>query len=208
MPVPGLARTSPEQARSMVADQARFGVDMIKIVYDDMAAFGMSPPLPQLSRDILSATIDEAHSHGLKAIVHAPELEDARSALEEGADALIHGIIDEPIDDEFLTLMRESGAVYSPTHVLFERGANGAAISHRYEALDRRGVIDPQVFKDMFEARRRHDVTGPKIYNLRSNLIAVHRAGIPVALGTDTGVWACFPGSPRSWKWSSTSKRS
>lgn len=194
MPIAGLSPTSPAEARSMVADQADFGVDLIKIVYDDMAAFGMNPPLPQLPREILSAAIDEAHAHGLKAIVHAPELEDARAALEEGADALIHGIIDEPVDAEFLALMRAGGAVYSPTHVLYERGANGAAISHRYEALDRRGVIDPQVLKGMFEARRRHEVTGPKIHNLRSNLVAVHQAGIPVALGTDTGVVGVFPG--------------
>ncbi|MXO96511.1 amidohydrolase family protein [Erythrobacter aquimaris] len=194
MPIAGLGPASPAEARRMVAQQADFGVDMIKIVYDDMTAFGMNPPLPQLPRQILSAAIDEAHAHGLKAIVHAPELEDARAALEEGADALIHGIIDEPVDVEFLDLMRSSGAFYSPTHVLYERGANGAAISHRYEALDRRGVIDPQVFKGMFEAKRRHDVTGPNIYNLRSNLIAIHRAGIPVALGTDTGVVGVFPG--------------
>lgn len=189
----GFEISSVDQAREIVALLAEADVDAIKIVYDDMSSFGMSG-LPMISEDILIALIDEAHSRGLKAIVHALEKRNAEVALRNGADALVHGIIDEPLDDEFIRLLKQSGAIYVPTHTIFEAHANEPAISHRYDALDTFDRIEPGHLGDLWERRRQNGLIGAKPPVVRENLRRVHEAGIPIAMGTDTGVTGVVAG--------------
>ena len=47
---------------------------------------------------MLTAIIDEAHRQGLKVFAHAPMLEAAKQVLRGGGDGLMHGIIDQPVD--------------------------------------------------------------------------------------------------------------
>lgn len=183
----GYTPVDKNEARAAVAELAASGVDGVKLVYDDMSVFGQGP-WPVLDPEIMEAIIDEAHKRNLKAYVHAPMLEHAKVALRAGADVLIHGIISDPVDDEFLSLMRESAAVYGPTHVLYEQGANKPAMSLRYEALDRRALIDRSVYKAMWASRKQNPTTGSKLPVLRENLRSIVNAGIPVAMGSDTGV--------------------
>lgn len=183
----GYTPVDENEARAAVAELAASGVDGVKLVYDDMTVFGQGP-WPVLDPEVMEAIIDEAHTRNLKVFVHAPMLENAKVALRAGADVLIHGIISDPIDDEFLSLMRESAAVYAPTHILYEQGANKPAMSLRYEALDRRGLIDRSVYRELWTSRKQNPTTGSKLPILRENLRSVVEAGLPVAMGTDTGV--------------------
>jgi imidazolonepropionase-like amidohydrolase len=183
----GYTPQTEEEAREAVRELASEGVDGIKLVYDDMSVFGMGP-WPMLDPSIMAAIIDEAHNQSLKAFVHAPILENAKAALRAGADVLIHGIISDEIDDEFLRLMSENGAYYAPTHILYEQGANQPAMSTRYEALDHRRLIDRSVYRSLWEGRRQNSSTGPRLPILRENLRRIIEAGIPVAMGSDTGV--------------------
>lgn len=189
----GYTPETVEEARAAVRELVGYGVDGIKLVYDDMTVFGVGP-WPVLDDSLVAAIIDEAHEHGLKAFVHAPKLENAKEALRYGADALIHGIIDEPIDDEFLELMRRNGAVYAPTHVLYEQGANKPAMSHRYDVMDIRSLIDRSVYESLWASKRQNPVTGAKLPVLRENLRIVVNAGLPVAIGSDTGVRGVLAG--------------
>lgn len=189
----GFEISSPDQAREIVARLADADVDAIKIVYDDMSSFGMSG-LPMISEDMLIALIDAAHSRGLKAIVHALEKRNAEVALRNGADALVHGVIDEPLDDEFIRLLKKSGAVYVPTHTLFEAHANEPSISHRYDALDMFDRIEPGYLRGLWDRRRQNALNGTKLPVLRENLRRVHEAGISIAMGTDTGVTGVVAG--------------
>lgn len=113
MPVPTLA--SPDEAAAWVAARKAEGSDYIKIVREDMHAYGASQALPTIDRATSKALIDAAHAQGLRAVVHVSALEDARMALEDGADGLVHLFHDAPADDAFVSLARERGAFIVPT---------------------------------------------------------------------------------------------
>ena len=75
-----------------------------------------------------SALVQEAHRQGLKVFAHAPMLDRAKEVLRAGADGLLHGIIDQPVDQEFLTLMKRNGASYVSTMALYEDVGDVAAM--------------------------------------------------------------------------------
>ena len=61
---------------------------------DDMAwCRAPLPALPKTSPEVLRALIGEAKAQGMRAIVHAPNLEDAKAAIAGGATALAHGVL-------------------------------------------------------------------------------------------------------------------
>ena len=97
-----------------------------------------------MALDVMQAVIDEAHRLTLKVYVHAPQLARAKEALRAGVDGLMHGIIDEPIDQDFITLMKKNSAVYVPTLGMFEDVADvGAAAKRQAPYWDQLGSSHP-----------------------------------------------------------------
>src|SRR5437762_2281545 len=87
---------TPEQAHEFVRKLAAQNPDLIKIWY----IVDKDHPVDSF-RPIVRATVEESHAHKLRVAVHATELETARAAVEEGADILVHSVIDKPVDDAF-----------------------------------------------------------------------------------------------------------
>lgn len=133
-------------------------------------------------------------------IVHATGLWQAKDALRAGADLLVHSVYEEPVDEEFLALANEAGATYVPTLVVFE---GYRQLYERSFEPDRYGdalaCVDPETLR---KARLTDSIPGTdsaeRLAGMRetmrrraevadANLRRVHRAGIPVALGTDAG---------------------
>ncbi|MEP7131565.1 MAG: amidohydrolase family protein [Acidobacteriota bacterium] len=190
-------------AREAVGRAKALGSAEIKIMLDDMAwCRSPLPPFSKLDPDVSSALIGEARRAGLRVIVHAPGLPDARRAILEGATALAHGVLD-PFDAATMTTMKSRPVFYVPTMDIFEfladtrafvdavlsdprvGGSGGlpAATVARYRST---GYADGYRRRyPNFDNVRRH------LPALRANLLALHRAGVPIALGTD--MWA-FPG--------------
>jgi hypothetical protein len=83
--------------------------------------------------------------------VHAPILEHAKVALRSGADGLVHGIISEPVDDEFLALMRRNRATYTATLSLYEALAARHKTVARLRTLDRAHRVPDSTWKDPLE---------------------------------------------------------
>src|SRR5439155_2741703 len=80
---------SPDQAREFVGKLAAENPDLVKIWYivdKDHPVDGFRP--------IIRATVEESHAHKIRVAVHATELETARAAVEEGADILVHSVVD------------------------------------------------------------------------------------------------------------------
>ena len=191
----GNTRFEPESARARVRDLKAAGIDGIKLIYTDLT-YVSKEPRPMLEREILIAVIDEAHRQGLKAYVHAPVLRFAKHALQAGADGLVHGIINEPIDEEFVTLMKRNNAVYMPTHSIFYAAADLRAWAIRLASFERSELIPSamiqlgaqaetvtaweQVWDNLAWLRRHLQV-------LRANTKAAIDAGIFVVAGSDTG---------------------
>jgi imidazolonepropionase-like amidohydrolase len=143
----------------------------------------------------IRAAAEEARRGGVQLIVHATGLWDAKDALRAGAKVLVHSVDDAPVDDEFLELLRESGAIYVPTLTVME------GYAQLYERrFDPTGVplacVDPETRRkaaltDSLPGR----VTGPRLRErigamqrqMTENLRRVNAAGLPVAMGTDAG---------------------
>lgn len=191
----GFTPRTVEEARAHVRELAGNGADAIKIVNDDMRTF-FKGALPVIHVDVMAAIIDEAHAQSLKAYVHAPDLGLAKAALRAGADALMHGIASAPVDDEFVQLMQANGAYYVPTQWLYECQADLERCVRRLEAFDEAGLIDSATYErqrspasvDSLAANTDTSYLVAQLPVLRNNFKRVLDAGIPIAMGTDTGI--------------------
>jgi imidazolonepropionase-like amidohydrolase len=107
---------TPEQARDFVRRLAAQNPDLVKIWY----IVDKDHPIDSF-RPIVRATVEESHARKLRVAVHATELETARAAVEEGADVLVHSVIDKEVDEGFVQLLKEKRTILCPTLVVFER---------------------------------------------------------------------------------------
>jgi len=119
---------TPEQAREFVRKLAAQSPDLVKIWY----IVDKDHPVDSF-RPIVRATIEESHAHKIRVAVHATELETARAAVEEGADVLVHSVIDKPVDDAFVKLLKDRQTILCPTLVVFER--YGRTFSHQLNLM-------------------------------------------------------------------------
>jgi imidazolonepropionase-like amidohydrolase len=190
----GITPDTPGEARAMVRELKAGGVDAIKLVSEDLT-YITTKPWPRIKSEVMAAIIDEAHRQGLKAYVHAPILKYAMEALRMGADGLVHGIISDPVDDQFIALMKRNRAIYITTNSIFEAATNVSGWARLEEAFDVRGVFARAVFetgKDRsfgadWESRWDNMAYGKgHMAVLRANLKKVYKAGIPVVMGSDT----------------------
>src|SRR5436190_873370 len=115
---------SPDQTREFVRKLAEQKPDLVKIWY----IVDKEHPVESF-RPIARATIEESHAHKIRVAVHATELETARAAVEEGADVLVHSVIDKPVDEAFVKLLEDRHTILCPTLDVFER--YGRTFSHQ-----------------------------------------------------------------------------
>jgi imidazolonepropionase-like amidohydrolase len=185
---------TPDEARAVVKELKAANVEAIKLGYDDNT-WAMKSASPLMKTEVVAALIAEAHGQGLKVFAHAPLLEQAKVVLRAGADGLMHGIIDRPVDDEFISLMKKNRAVYVSTLALFETVGDTAAWARRQAAYDERRLYPQSVYDFLSSPSvtsflNNASFTKERLPRLRANLKKVHSAGIPIVIGTDTG----FPG--------------
>jgi len=190
---------TPDQARELVRKLAERKPDFVKIWY----IVDKDHPVDAF-RPIVRATIEESHAHNIRVAVHATELEAARAAVEEGADVLVHSVIDKPVDDAFVKLLKDRNIILCPTLVVFERYER--TFSHQLnltpeeqkwgnpeviatlditkipqDKLPQRvkdGLADPKAALD--KIKKRYEVALP-------NLKRLEDAGVTIAAGTDAG---------------------
>jgi imidazolonepropionase-like amidohydrolase len=192
---------SPDAARAAVRTLKAAGVDAIKVMRDDFR-WARKGSVPLMRDDVLAAVVDEGHREGLKVFAHAPLLDQAKEVLRAGGDGLLHGIVDRPVDQEFVDLMRRNRAVYVPTLSLYEDVADVAAFARRQSAHDAGGPVAPLAetfpeppFVGLFQAMFDNTAyTRERLAVPRGNLRRVVDAGIPVVMGTDSGFYGILMG--------------
>src|SRR5262249_53079497 len=81
---------TPEAARQKVDEIASHGADFIKVWLDPQGG-----RVPKLSREFVAAVFDEARKHGKLTMAHIVELVDARMAVAEGVNMLVHNVRDQ-----------------------------------------------------------------------------------------------------------------
>ena len=194
---PVLAPKSVDEARKLVDEDAAMKVDIVKIRVDDNLG-----TTPKMAPDIYKAVIDQAHKKGLRVAVHLFYLDDAKAVLDAGTDFIAHSVRDTAVDDQFIAMLKRRNVCYCPTLMrevstfvyestppwfadpLFLKHADMAAV----EALKQ--PARQQAMANSKSAQRYK--AGLEVAN--RNLKKLSDAGVPIAMGTDTGPPARFQG--------------
>ena len=180
-----------DEARAKVREHKAAGVDAIKLIYEDGGRAGR-PTSPMMKPEIMRAIIDEAHKQNLKAYVHALNLKRAKEALEAGADGMVHTVLSEPVDDEYIALMKRNRAVFITTHSIMKAFADIETWMQKLEAMDALGTV-PKAEFERFRSPEAAEAYYKNVVKLnqeqmgfiRYNLRKVYDAGILVVAGTD-----------------------
>jgi imidazolonepropionase-like amidohydrolase len=149
------------------------------------------------ARAMLMAAGDETRKAGLRLIVHATELPRAKEALEAGASVLVHDVEEGTVDAPFLAAARQNGTIVIPTLTVLEGYADvfaGRSPGRRYPLDCVDGVTRAKletVLPDTLRKRGDAFWKSPTAKSLMTtsleNVRRMHRAGIPIAMGTDAG---------------------
>jgi len=136
-----------DEALDLVNREAKKGADFIKVWYvvSKTDAIGLEEFFP-----ILEAIVKESHKLGLKVWVHATELKTAKKALLAGADVLVHMIVDEKVDDEFINLAKKTKVIVIPTMWVFSSYA--AVYSKQLDLLTIEHLFgNPEVISSLYD---------------------------------------------------------
>ena len=189
----GYSPETPEQARTAIRELKAAGVDAVKFVYSDNT-YAFKQPSPMLSQEVMAAIVDEAHKQDLKAYVHAPILEYAKEVLRAGGDGLVHGVISDSIDDEFIALMKKNRAVYVATHCVFTAASDLAGWARYEDAFNDQGMVPKELIEagmdpalvESFEARiDKLLYMKERLPVLQANTKKAWDAGLLVVAGSD-----------------------
>ena len=196
--------------RASVATLKSMGASAVSVWYP--------APAPAMQSE-LDARLSEigaaARAAGLDLIVHATELRAAKTALKAGAVMLVHGVEDEPLDDEFLTLLQTTRAVYAPTLLVGRDSVRTFAsivLGTRYPMDDPGRCLDSStvaktaavaplrlLIRDFAGASERllRDLDDPvgRSAMLADNLRRAYATGATIVVGTDAGSPLVFHGA-------------
>jgi imidazolonepropionase-like amidohydrolase len=188
-----IVASTPQEGRKMVDQVADTKPDYIKIRVDDNLG-----STKKITPDVYRAVIDEAHRRQLRLLVHFFYLDDAKDLLRSGADMLAHSVRDKPIDDEFLTLVKQRGVPYCPTLTrevsTFVYGDTPDFFSDPFFLRE----ASPAVIALLKEPARQEAMRISKsaqgykaaLPTAEQNLKRLSDAGITIVMGTDSGATA------------------
>jgi imidazolonepropionase-like amidohydrolase len=197
-----LPMATSADVRASVARLKAMGASAVKVWY-------LAPPAAmQSEHDARLAEVGAAaRAAGLDLIVHATELRDAKAALRAGAVMLVHSVEDEPLDDEFMTLLQTTRAIYAPTLLVGRNAVRAFAsiiLGTRYPIDDPGRCVDSNtvaktnavaplrlLIKDFTRASERvlRELDGADVRGemMADNLRRVYATGATIVVGTDAG---------------------
>lgn len=192
---------TPDEARLMVRELKKAGVDCIKGVFDaGQPGYSFNRASPEL----LTAMAAEARAQGLPVAIHTGSAQDVADAIAAGASSIEHGSMSERIPDEVFAKMAKADVAYDPTLSVLE-GMTGFA-SGRTELLEF-ALVQQAVPAPLLAATRKYMKSassklmreGLGSYKMDmaiagDNLKRAHAAGVRLVTGTDAGNPLVFHG--------------
>ena len=123
------------------------------------------------------------------------------------------GSLSDPVDDEFITLMKSNGAVYVSTLSLFEDCANIAGWAERQESFDINRLTSADVYASLRSSGAAAQweamwdnlaYTRTRLLNVRGNLIGSSPPGYPLLSAAMQDFRGLSSGSQLSSSWCCT----
>lgn len=154
-------------ARKAVRQRYKEGADLIKITATGgVLSLAKSGQNPQFTEEEIRAIVETANDYGFMVAAHAHGAEGMKRAIRAGVTTIEHGTY---MDEEAFELMKEHGTYFVPTISAGNFVAEKAAV--------------PGYFPEII--RPKAAAIGPVI---QDTFAKAHRAGVPIAFGTDCGV--------------------
>jgi imidazolonepropionase-like amidohydrolase len=143
----------------VLADFLATEPDVVKITYDEHN-WGVRPLIPILTVETLRQIIQVCHASMRRVTVHVSNELRAREAVEAGADALAHPVIQSPVTDEFCWLLAAKRIPVVST----------LAIGERYPRLaDHPGYVDEGLYAECLSEAERDDLRTAESARQREN---------------------------------------
>jgi imidazolonepropionase-like amidohydrolase len=191
---------SEEDARRDVRELAAKKPDFIKIWVDDR-----NGTVQKLSPPLYRAIIDEAHKHRLRVMAHVYYLADARDLVRAGVDGFLHLVRDEEMDDALVAMMKARHVFVTPNLGTSEAGTYTRKPAWLDDPVLAETATPAMLAKvgDVYNARAaaaaRGDAATPRpaaasYAKQQRSLARLNAAGVPIALGDDTGIENTFFG--------------
>lgn len=189
--------TTPEEARAMVRTELAKHPDFIKIWVDDK--LGKYPKFPP---ELYGPVIEEALKQHVKVAAHIYSLDDAKDVIRRGVVLLAHSVQDREVDDEFLQLAKQHRVTQVTTLVAIRRNSDYAEGASFLNDPGLRVLFSADTLATLGSAEYRKKMAdSPDVAASRQqyeiaakNAKKIAAAGIPIAIGTDSGSPGSFPG--------------
>jgi len=186
--------TNPAEAHAAMARALPYRPNLIKVFadgwrYDDPERGNRA----SMNEPTLAAIVADAHRTGIPVVTHTVTLAGAKIAARAGVDAVVHGIGDALVDGELIRLMKRHRMAYVPTLAVYEPQQDRAMLPEEWRILRprQRAREEERRAKPAAEVppyvARRWEI-------MRENVRRLHNAGIPIGVGTDTGIGGVYPG--------------
>lgn len=188
--VSDFARDRPLLAQHLATQQP----DFAKLVYDEGGWPGTAP-VALLPLSLLRQVDGFYKQQGLRTIVHVVNEQRAMEALDAGADALAHALIEAPVNDAFVRRMAASKTPFASTLAV---GDMPERLTRHPEFLDQpayAAVTSPQERETLRTTVRNSYLSGPRkafadwrtrmLPVCMDNIRRIVQAGGMAALGTD-----------------------
>jgi imidazolonepropionase-like amidohydrolase len=197
--IPDRARlyTAGGFALGKTAGEARRSVDRLADEKVDFVKYKINGLPDDMTPDVYGALVDEAKKRGLRTAVHIFKLSDAKEAIARGTDIIAHSVRDRDVDNALIDTMKQRNTAYIPTLTrdlsvyVYETAPKFFA-----DPFFQRGLYAYRTEVDILKtpahqaAVRANPVAQDAKRALRQgmrNLKLLYDAGIPIAMGTDTG---------------------
>jgi imidazolonepropionase-like amidohydrolase len=189
---PNVTAKTAEEGRQTVDKVAAMKVSIIKTRVD-----GADDAPTRMSPEVYGAIVEQAHKRGLRVASHLYYLKDAIGLLRAGTDVIAHSVRDQDVSQALIDAMKQRNVGYIPTLTrdlsVFVYESTPAFFTDPF-FLRGKSLYGAQVTQlsdpGMQEKTRKNPETATikkAIEQAYRNLKRLSDAGIPIAMGTDTG---------------------
>jgi imidazolonepropionase-like amidohydrolase len=179
------------------------GADSVKVSADDMSWLS-NTKMESFPAFLLKQAAQLMHTNGKRIYVHTSQIAGLRDAVNAGVDAVLHGTVNAPIDQNLINQMKGRGIGYVSTLAWYEVVSDARKAVAAMKAYDPHRANSSLLYDNMSSDLMvlnfrdwwpKSGDLGRRLPIVRGNTLALVRAGALVGIGTDAGTPAVIFGA-------------